>query len=186
MYACGTQPQHSCQSIRSAEILPLRSSRHSLCCNHTVALIHHHPSNSSIIVLTVFTVYAPEKEKCILRRKSAFLCRIKISCCSKLSYGYGFFVLWLWPRLNVKLLHCRWWNKWYAFYHPATCKASRVVKGTSFMSSNCFPGESNDCSSRVTAWGHLSSQANNSIRHARIFEKAVSNFESRSLHRIQD
>ena len=38
----------------------------------------------------------------------------------------------------------------------------------------------------ATAWGHLSSQANNSIRHARIFEKAVSNIESRSLHRIQD
>ena len=36
LYARGTRPQHSCQSIHSA-------------------LIHHHPSNSSIIVLTVFT-----------------------------------------------------------------------------------------------------------------------------------
>ena len=35
-YARGTRSQHSCQSIHSA-------------------LIHHHPSNSSIIVLTVFT-----------------------------------------------------------------------------------------------------------------------------------
>ena len=44
-------------SIHFAEILPSHSSRHSLCCNHTVTLIpgHHHPSNSSIIVLTVFT-----------------------------------------------------------------------------------------------------------------------------------
>ena len=54
-YARSTRPQHLCQSIHSAEILPSLSSRHSLCFNHTVAPIHHHPSNSSIIVLTVFT-----------------------------------------------------------------------------------------------------------------------------------
>ena len=54
-YARGTRPQHSCQSIHSAEILQSHSSRHSLCCNHTVALIHHHLLNSSIIMLTVFT-----------------------------------------------------------------------------------------------------------------------------------
>ena len=52
LYARGTRPQHSCQSIHSAEILQWHSSRHSLCCNHAVALIHHpgrctHPSSCS-------------------------------------------------------------------------------------------------------------------------------------------
>ena len=30
-----------------------------------------------------------------------------------------------------------WWHKWYAFYHPAVCWDSRVVKGKSFMTKLC-------------------------------------------------
>ena len=49
LYARGTVPQHSRQSIHSAKILPLHSSRHSLCCNHAVAIIisRTHPSSCS-------------------------------------------------------------------------------------------------------------------------------------------
>ena len=52
LYSRGTLPQHSCRSTHSSEIIPLQSSRNSLCCNHTIALIHH-LSHASMIVLTL-------------------------------------------------------------------------------------------------------------------------------------